>query len=81
LAADAGIAIARVRKRVKKGGHNVPIADIKRRFSRSLRHLVSDYAPLADRWAVWNNESSPPLLLAESKSCAIDNLRTIVKRL
>ena len=75
------IAIARVRERVKKGGHNVPVADIRRRFSRSLRHLVSGYAPLADRWAVWNNESSPPLLLAESKSCAIDDLTTIVERL
>jgi predicted ABC-type ATPase len=75
------MAIARVRERVKKGGHNVPVPDIRRRFSRSRRHLVSDYAPLADRWAVWNNESSPPLLLAESKSCALADLRAIVERL
>ena len=32
------IAIARVRERVKKGGHNVPVLDITRRFGRSLRH-------------------------------------------
>jgi predicted ABC-type ATPase len=27
-------AIARVRERVKKGAHNVPVADIRRRFAR-----------------------------------------------
>src|SRR5262249_27156220 len=57
------IAIARVRERVKKGGHHVPAADLRRRFSRSLEHLASDYAPLADKWAVWDNQTSPPTLL------------------
>ena len=46
------VAIARVRRRVKLGGHNVRVADIRRRFSRSLRHFIHDYAPLADHWAV-----------------------------
>jgi predicted ABC-type ATPase len=35
---SAVIAIARVRERVNKGGHNIPVAEIKRRFTRSLRH-------------------------------------------
>ena len=39
---SAAIAIARVRERVNKGGHNVLVADIKRRFARSLHHLVAD---------------------------------------
>jgi predicted ABC-type ATPase len=75
------IAIARVRERVKKGGHDVPVSDIKRRFTRSLRHLVSAYAPLADRWAIWNNEGSPPQLLAESRSCTVADLKSILERL
>jgi predicted ABC-type ATPase len=75
---QVAIAIARVRERVRKGGHNVPVADIKRRFARSLRHLISDYAPLADRWAVWNNDNVPPLLLAESLSCTVEELEAIV---
>ena len=33
-------AIARVRRRVRMGGHDVPVADIRRRFKRSLNHLV-----------------------------------------
>lgn len=77
----AAIAIARVRERVKKGGHNVPAADIRRRFTRSLRQLPAAYAPLADRWAVWSNESSPPKLLPESETCAAGELRTILERL
>ena len=75
------VAIARVRERVKKGGHNVPVADIRRRFARSLEHLPSDYAPLADRWAVWNNETTPPKLVAESKSCTASELKLILERL
>src|SRR6266403_3535713 len=42
-------AIARVRRRVRMGGHNVPLKDIRRRFKRSLKHLTDDYLPLATR--------------------------------
>lgn len=75
------LAIARVRERVKKGGHNVPSADIKRRFARSLHQLTVAYAPLADRWAVWDNQSSPPTLIAESEACTVIGLRSILERL
>jgi len=73
------IAIARVRERVKKGGHDVPESDVRRRFGRSLRHFVADYAPLADRWAVWDNQTSPPRLLAESETCLTSQLKAILK--
>jgi predicted ABC-type ATPase len=73
------IAIARVRERVKMGGHDVPEKDVRRRFGRSLRHFVRDYAALADRWAVWDNQTSPPQLLAESKTCSLSQLKAIVR--
>lgn len=73
------IAIARVRERVKKGGHDVPESDVRRRFGRSLRHFVNDYAPLADRWAVWDNQTSPPRLLADSKTCPASQLGAILQ--
>lgn len=73
------IAVARVRERVKKGGHDVPESDVRRRFGRSLRHFVNDYAPLADRWAVWDNQTSPPRLLAESKTCSTTQLGAILQ--
>lgn len=73
---NPSMAIARVRDRVKIGGHHVPAADIRRRFGRSLPHFVNDYAPLADRWAVWDNQTSPPILVAKSEACPLDQLKT-----
>jgi predicted ABC-type ATPase len=35
--------IRRVRERVRKGGHNVPLADLKRRFLPSLRNFFQVY--------------------------------------
>jgi len=75
---NVALALARVRERVKKGGHDVPEPDIRRRFYRSQQHFVSAYAPLTDRWAVWDNQTSPPRLLAESETCSPAQLQVIV---
>lgn len=72
------IAIARVRERVKKGGHHVPVADIRRRFTRGRQHFVRDYAPLADRWAVWDNLVHPPELRFDSSTCTIAELERML---
>lgn len=68
-------ALARVRERVKKGGHDVPAADIRRRFKRSLNHLVDDYLPLATRWTFFDNRKLPPKPLANSTVHDIEYLR------
>jgi len=72
------LALRRIRERVRKGGHNVPAADVRRRFGRSLRHFAKDYAPLADRWALWDNQSSPARLLADSETCSPAELRDML---
>jgi predicted ABC-type ATPase len=74
------VAIARVHERVKKGGHDVPIADIRRRFGRSLKHFIHDYSLLADRWAVWDSRPVTPQLMLESKTCGLDELKTILSQ-
>ena len=71
-------AIARVRERVKKGGHDVPAADIRRRFKRSLAHLLDDYLPLAARWTILDNRDVPPKQLAISSEHDIKHLRTLI---
>lgn len=71
-------AIARVRLRVRQGGHHVPAADIRRRFKRSLVHLLDDYLPLATRWAVWDNRSLPAKRLAISSAHDIDSLSKVI---
>lgn len=72
---SAAEAIKRVRMRVKKGGHHVPAEDIRRRFARSVTLFVTEYAPLADRWRLWDNSSPPAKLLAQSERCSILELR------
>lgn len=54
---SAAPAVNRVALRVKLGGHNIPQADIERRFKRSLHNLFELYLPLADRWSVLDNAS------------------------
>ena len=71
-------AVARVRQRVRMGGHHVPAADIRRRFRRSLVHLVEDYLPLATRWAIWDNRNYPAKRLASSATHDVESVRDLI---
>ena len=71
-------AIARVRRRVIMGGHDVPAADIRRRFKRSLSRLLDDYLPLATRWAIWDNRGLPAKQLATSATDDINSVRRLI---
>ena len=51
------LAIKRVQKRRRKGGHHVPAADIRRRYKRSLRNLPL-FFQLADAVLVLDNSST-----------------------
>lgn len=50
-----GMAVSRVAQRVRSGGHHVPEADIRQRYTRSIRNFFTLYRPLADRWNVYDN--------------------------
>ena len=52
---DAGLAVRRVRMRVRLGGHDVPSDVVRRRYARSLTNLLTIYLPLADAWTVFDN--------------------------
>jgi predicted ABC-type ATPase len=71
------VAVQRVKQRVLEGGHDVPIDAILRRKSRSETHLIESYAPLANRWVVYDNEVVPPRLIASSETNHVDELRKI----
>ena len=49
--------VSRVRARVRRGGHNVPEEDIRRRFLRSCRNFWHIYREIADYWYVIYNSS------------------------
>ncbi len=71
-------AIARVRRRVRMGGHDVPVADICLRFRRSLTHLIDDYLPLSTRWAIWDNRGLPAKRLATSATDDVNSVWQLI---
>lgn len=52
------VCVARVAERVRKGGHDVPEEDIRRRYDRSIRNFWTLYRELADSWVVLYNGGS-----------------------
>jgi predicted ABC-type ATPase len=61
--ASPRLALSRVAARVKQGGHDVPRADVERRYKRGWLNFLDVYRPLADYWAVYENSASKPKLL------------------
>ena len=55
--AEAAVRL-RAAERVRNGGHDVPAADVRRRFERSLRNLHLKYLPLAWEWRTWRTAES-----------------------
>lgn len=51
--------IYRVKNRVLKGGHDVPVEDIRRRYVRSRNLFVETYKDLVDEWMlIFNGDDS-----------------------
>jgi predicted ABC-type ATPase len=62
------LALERIRTRVEEGGHDIPEATVRRRFGRSLSNFLKVYQPFADSWAVFDNSSDTPALIAFQES-------------
>jgi predicted ABC-type ATPase len=59
------LALRRIAARVKQGGHNVPRADVLRRFTRSWNNFQNVYQLLADEWTLYDNSGSKPRVLEQ----------------
>jgi predicted ABC-type ATPase len=59
------LALRRIAARVKQGGHNVPRADVLRRFARSWNNFQNAYRLLADEWTVYDNSGTKPRVLEQ----------------
>ena len=70
------LALSRIRNRVLRGGHNVPEADVRRRFDRSNRNFMLHYRPLSDSWFLLDGSILPPSPIALEK----DGLFHIMKK-
>lgn len=62
--ASPDVCVARVRERVRKGGHHVPDADVRRCFYRSKRNFWDVYRFKADRWKLYHNTAEGFRLVA-----------------
>ena len=62
--------ISRVSERVKRGGHDVPIEDIRRRYKRSLNNL-SKAIEIADTAMIYDNSDRQCVLVATIESGSV----------
>jgi predicted ABC-type ATPase len=58
--------VERVAERVAHGGHNIPVADIERRFSRSLANVLNVFSVEVDAcWCFLNSDVLPELVFEQ----------------
>jgi len=62
------LAIARIKERVREGGHNVSAEDVRRRFSPGINNFFSLYEPLVDSWMLFDNSKAKPVLIAKRRN-------------
>lgn len=69
------LCIDRVKLRVTKGGHDVPVEDIVRRFYRSKNNFWNNFTKLADNWNLIYNgdEGFQQVALGDTKEYRIEN--------
>ena len=60
---SAELALSRIRDRTESGGHDVPAADVRRRFGRTVTNLFRLYRPLVDLLQVFDNSLQTPRLI------------------
>ncbi|WP_394807838.1 zeta toxin family protein [Nitrosomonas sp.] len=62
---NVGMSKMRVAERVTHGGHNIPLRDIERRFSRSLRNLFQVFSHKVDHCICFMNDGEMPIPVFE----------------
>ncbi len=66
-APNTELALARIKQGVTDGGHDVPAADVRRRFNRGIHNPFKFYRPLLDTFMLFDNSGATPRLIAEEK--------------
>ena len=59
------LSLFRIKDRVAEGGHDVPAADVRRRFTRSVSNFFDTYRSLTDTWMLFDNSGPAPVLAAK----------------
>lgn len=58
------LALARIKERVLRGGHDVSEDVVQRRFGRSIRNFLRLYRAQADRWILFDNSAAALSVIA-----------------
>lgn len=69
---NAEMSKLRVAERVAHGGHNIPEADVIRRFPRSLHNLLQVFAPKVDQTRCFMNSGAIPELIFQQDGIVRD---------
>jgi len=64
---DPEFAIARVKQRVKEGGHNVPEDVVRRRYHSGLSNFETLYKAIVDEWVLIDNAGEWPIFIDEGE--------------
>lgn len=62
------LALSRIRRRVRAGGHNIPPRDARRRYGRSAANFLLHYRHLADEWMLFDNAGAEPIEVAQERA-------------
>ena len=78
FAASPDTSVARVRQRVRKGGHHVPEEDIRRRFNRSVSNFWNYYRRFANAWVLLDNAGIEPQEIGRQAGKAYEIRNTLL---
>ena len=59
------MAVERVAKRVREGGHNIPTDVILRRYTAGIKNFFNIYKDIVDYWILVDNATNPRQIIAE----------------
>lgn len=65
---NPALAIERVARRVRQGGHHIPEEVIVRRYWNGLKNLIELFVPITDKWVIFDNSDyteGHPMRIAE----------------
>lgn len=59
------LAVQRVARRVREGGHNIPTDVIFRRYANGIKNLTNIFMPIVDSWIIVDNGVEPREIVAK----------------
>jgi len=61
------IALQRVAERVRKGGHNIPVDVVERRYYRGINNFFTLFIPVCDAWILADNSGEKLNIIAHGR--------------